>query len=137
MADQTVPRQQAIEALEKLGVRVGNRKRVVVQVDMVDDRAFVKSLEEWPSPRYGDGAANAVSEPRFLTTGKAADLLGVSRETVRRWCAKGWLPSVRVGGRRHVPFEALKPGLELRSRLEAFTGGRVISTEFDGDMRDD
>jgi len=34
----------------------------------------------------------AAHDPDVLTTGEAADLLGVSSETIRRWCKKGILP---------------------------------------------
>jgi excisionase family DNA binding protein len=34
----------------------------------------------------------AAHDPEILTTGEAADLLGVSTETVRRWCKQGILP---------------------------------------------
>ena len=39
----------------------------------------------------------AARNPDILTTGEAADLLGVSTETVRRWCIQGRLPFEQPG----------------------------------------
>ncbi len=39
----------------------------------------------------------AAHDPEILTTGEAADLLGVTTETVRRWCAQGRLPFEQPG----------------------------------------
>ena len=39
----------------------------------------------------------AAHDPEILTTGEAADLLGVSTETVRRWCIQGILPFEQPG----------------------------------------
>jgi excisionase family DNA binding protein len=39
----------------------------------------------------------AAHDPEILTTGEAADLLGVSTETVRRWSVKGILPFDQPG----------------------------------------
>jgi|GEM_PF-3551692 len=39
----------------------------------------------------------AAHDSEILTTGEAADLLGVSTETVRRWCAQGILPFEQPG----------------------------------------
>jgi len=45
--------------------------------------------------------------PTF-TVGQAADLLGVSPDTVRRWVDTGYLPGARTqGGRRRLDGEAL------------------------------
>lgn len=45
--------------------------------------------------------------PAFAV-GQAADLLGVSADTVRRWIDSGQLPAVRTpGGRRHIDGSAL------------------------------
>ena len=39
----------------------------------------------------------AAHDPEILTTGEAADLLGVSTETIRRWCRQGILPFEQPG----------------------------------------
>jgi excisionase family DNA binding protein len=41
-------------------------------------------------------------DPEILTTGEAADLLGVSTETVRRWCAQGILPFEQPGKHKRL-----------------------------------
>jgi hypothetical protein len=46
----------------------------------------------------------------MLTTGAAANELGVSEQTVRNWADAGWLPSRRLHrlGRRMIPESALR-----------------------------
>ena len=44
----------------------------------------------------------AAHDPEILTAGEAADLLGVSTETVRRWCAQGILPFEQPGQHRRL-----------------------------------
>ena len=44
----------------------------------------------------------AAHDPEILTTGEAADLLGVSTETIRRWCAQGILPFEQPGQHRRL-----------------------------------
>ncbi len=39
---------------------------------------------------------------QYMTTGQAARYLGVSAETVRRWCTSGTIESVTTGGGRHL-----------------------------------
>ena len=41
-------------------------------------------------------------DPEILTTGEAADLLGVSTETIRRWCAQGTLPYEQPGQHKRL-----------------------------------
>jgi len=45
---------------------------------------------------------------RLFTVKEAAHLLGVSRETVRRWVYRGVLRAVRVGKNCKVPEAELK-----------------------------
>lgn len=44
----------------------------------------------------------AAHDPEILTTGEAADLLGVTTETVRRWCAQGVLPFEQPGQHKRL-----------------------------------
>ena len=58
--------------------------------------------------------------PTF-TVGQAAELLGVSPDTVRRWMDSGQLPAARTpGGRRRVEGAA----------LARFSAGRAAATSF-------
>ncbi len=67
---------------------------------------------------------------RTLTIPEAAAIAGVSESSIRARIQRGSLPSVRVGGRRRVPIDALyeqglialRPGAtvsELLDRIEA------------------
>jgi len=40
---------------------------------------------------------------KFLTTQETADMLGMSRETIRRWCEEGRLLSIRPGKDYRIP----------------------------------
>ena len=57
----------------------------------------------------------AAHDPEILTTGEAADLLGVSTETVRRWCAQGKLSFEQPGQHRRL----------FRSDVERFAESSV------------
>lgn len=48
------------------------------------------------------GIVEVTSHPAVLTTGQAAELLGVSRPTVVKLIDSGELPAVRVGTRRRI-----------------------------------
>lgn len=43
-----------------------------------------------------------------LTPRQAGELLSVSGSTIRRWCATGELPALRVGGRYRIEEIALE-----------------------------
>jgi len=45
---------------------------------------------------------------KLLTVKQAANLLGVSRETVRRWVYRGVLHGVRVGKNHKIPEHELQ-----------------------------
>ena len=49
---------------------------------------------------------------RLLSVKQTAHLLGVSRETVRRWIHKGVLHAVRVGKNHKVPAVELQKLME-------------------------
>jgi excisionase family DNA binding protein len=52
-------------------------------------------------------------QPReYMTTGQAANLLGVRLETIRNWVATGRLDGLRVGGRVLVHRDAVRAKLE-------------------------
>lgn len=57
-----------------------------------------------------DEALRALGSPayRFLRTGEAAQALGVSIPTVKRWGRRGILPIQRVRGRWLVPAESVE-----------------------------
>lgn len=46
-------------------------------------------------------------EKKFFSVREAAKILGVAEITAVRWATKGNLRSVKVGGRRLVPVEAI------------------------------
>lgn len=57
---------------------------------------------------------------RWLDTGEAADVLGVSSKTVRKWCAAGRFPSAR---KTSADGEWRIPAIELHGNGGAGTAG--------------
>lgn len=55
----------------------------------------------------------------LMSTGQAAQLLGVSRQHVVDLCTRGTLPSVRIGTHRRIPREAVL----------GLTGRRILTPE--------
>lgn len=53
-----------------------------------------------------------------LSAREAAELLGTSERTVRRWAASGRLPATTTSGRLSIPREALSALLAERARQE-------------------
>lgn len=52
---------------------------------------------KWDAYSSGRVGSDAVSDDELLTTKEVADLFKVSQLTVRRWCATGVLPSIKLG----------------------------------------
>lgn len=83
-------------------------------------------------------------EPAVYTIPQIADLLTLAPLTVRRWIARGDLPSVKVGNRRLVPKAAVDGLLarsydeqavrQERSRRNGIASGRLSA---DGEVVDD
>jgi molybdopterin-binding protein len=65
-------------------------------------------------------AANPSSTPECLRIGQAAEMLGVSVDTIRRWAADGRLTTIRSpGGQRLVPISDVTRLLAERRRAGA------------------
>lgn len=60
-------------------------------------RSLERNREERNRRVRERSAAARAARPELLTTGQAADLLGVSSETIRRWCTQGRLPFTMAG----------------------------------------
>ena len=60
------------------------------------------------------------SESSSLTTRQAAQLLGVSTQTIRNWVDRGWLEGRRPRrlAHRRIPSEAVARLLDMRGRIE-------------------
>lgn len=63
------------------------------------------------------GASLLDGYPPLLTVNQGAELFQVSVRTMRAWCARGAVPSVKVSGRVYLPKSRL---VEM---LEAFADG--------------
>src|SRR4051794_29454227 len=66
-------------------------------------------------------ARDALADPRrrVLTTGQAAERLGVSVPTVKRWIERGVLTATAVGNRWRVAPESVDRLVRLRESLQA------------------
>ncbi len=66
-------------------------------------------------------ALRALTRPGrgLLSTGQAAELLGVSSPTVRRWIERGVLAGGQMGARWLVSWESVDRILRLRESLDA------------------
>jgi len=74
--------------------------------------------------------------PAELTTGQAADLLGVTRPTVVAMVDRGELPGRRIGTHRRVSTEHVMQlreelSAQRRSSLDALTGLSVQTGQYD------
>ncbi len=58
----------------------------------------------------------------FLTTGQAAEMLGVSIPTVKRWIERGALAGGQMGGRWLVSWESVDNHVRLRRALSELDG---------------
>ena len=56
----------------------------------------------------------------FITYPEAAELLGVSRNTVCHWAKRGFIPSVRIGQLHRIPRKAFMEWLQ-HYRVEGTT----------------
>ena len=52
-----------------------------------------------------------------ITIPEAAKLIGVHEQTLRRYIARGIIPSVRLGSRVLIPTKALREWLESGNRV--------------------
>lgn len=133
-----VSREKAEAALCGLGVELPKHGSVVIKVlgpnVFVERRAWRKQhSERLERMRAHITAAVEHRHSRYLSTTEAARHLGVSSETVRRWCANGWIPVARVGGRWKIPVSALAAGNRFMAEMHGLTDGRLRGTEYDGD----
>ncbi len=66
-------------------------------------------------------ALNALARPErgFLSTGQAAERLGVSIPTIKRWIERATLAGGAIGGRWVVSQEAVERLVRLRESLQA------------------
>ncbi len=67
-----------------------------------------------------------MQQMRTYTVAQVADLLGVSRDTVRRWCDEGRLPSDTAEG-RHRTIDGSDLAAYLRDRADAYEPESVMA----------
>jgi excisionase family DNA binding protein len=81
------------------------------------DRAQIEAaLPSWSdsSPEAADALRRLLdilraSESDFCSTGEAAQVFGVTQQTVRNWVDRGWLPGSRLeSGHRMIPRVAVE-----------------------------
>jgi excisionase family DNA binding protein len=57
-------------------------------------------------------------QPKLISVGEVADVLGVSIQTIYSWVSKGRLPFVKVGRRTLFQPVEIERWIEARSRKE-------------------
>lgn len=87
------------------------------------------------SDREPVGPGQVQDKRKFYTTGEVAELFGVTRRTVTKWCEQGRIQSiVTPGGQRRIPASALGGQAyqtrkeELKARLAGKLAGHPIPT---------
>ena len=115
------------QADEKLIVSVGDVQAVLA----ADLRETLLALLEMLAT--GENLDITVM-PRALTTGQAADLLGVSRPTVVKLIDNGELPATRVGSRRRLAAEDVLAYKERSRSHRAAAMNDIISASEDLDL---
>lgn len=88
------------------------RRRLEAQ-GAVDDAAVVEQLVNELT------AARPKSERPYYTVSEAAELIGVSGQTVKNWISRGLMKGYRLGGRIVVPRDELD---DYRAMAEASKG---------------
>lgn len=81
-----------------------------------DRRQIEEALPGWASssPEAADALrrlldALQASESEFCSTGEAAQVFGVTQQTIRNWVDRGWLPGSRLEqGHRMIPRAAVE-----------------------------
>jgi len=56
---------------------------------------------------------------KYLSTQQVAAKLGVTRETVRRWCERGEMRAMRPGRHYRIPYTEVERRLEALGRAGA------------------
>jgi len=73
-------------------------------------------------------ALKPAPQPEYLTTGKVAERIGVSRQTIVNWVKKGWLKGVRLRGRIMIPSTELAEFDDLLTVFDALDAERSPPT---------
>jgi len=73
---------------------------------------------------------------RLYRTGKAAEMLRVSRVTVIRWIKRGRIKSVRVGKEFRIPEDEVRRLLKGKVANTAVIYARVSSSDWKRDFRE-
>jgi len=94
--------------------------------------------KEKPKAKDSDPALKALRDHRLLqgkeilTTKDVMQLFSIKRETLCRWCAKGLIPSLRIGGRRFFSKRRLV-SLFFPQEGTKTLGGRKFNLKLQGD----
>lgn len=62
----------------------------------------IARLAHWPQFRQAAEVGQVVGDGKYLSTGEAAKLMGVSQSTVIRLVTDGELPATKVGTHRRI-----------------------------------
>lgn len=99
--------------LQALVDRAMDIRRRLAEQGATEDAAVVEQLVNELT------AARPKSERPYYTVSEAADLIGVSGQTVKNWISRGMLTAYRLGGRVVIPRAQLD---SYRSIAEALKG---------------
>lgn len=95
------------------------------------DREDLAELDAWVGANLGEPSHE------LLTTGQAAERVGVAAGTVRSWASRGWLAPAYVAARRRPYYRAADVYAAHRraQRLPDPHQVRAWGREFDGERR--
>ncbi len=96
-----------IERLREEGVSISDLLKRLLYSYLIGE------LKETPRMDATRAVIEEYSNKHYLTTKEAAELVGVTKETITKWCRKGFLNCVRVGRQWRIGPENIEGLLKV------------------------